>query len=245
MVLLLLEGDIVKKERVVFCVVLLLLFASTVSAETLFVVDRVVVSLRKQPVDNALVVGYLKSDQSVELLEDAEKYAKVRTDAGETGFVLRQYLTASEPKSTIIRELELERSQLLAQLQELKDRASRSGSENDKVLQTTNRQLRSVQQELAEARTALSKSEAEVRKLAKDYQFLKESSENIVQILTERDRLLEEKQELLEMSATFEAERDALLKKGGIKWFLAGGGVLLVGWMIGKSSGARRRSSLL
>ena len=181
----------------------------------------------------------------MELLEDAEKYAKVRTDAGETGFVLRQYLTGDEPKSAIIRKLELEKSQLIARLQELEGHANRAVSENDEALQTTNRQLRSMQQELAEARATLSNSEAEVRKLAKDYQVLKESSENIVQLLTERDRLLEENQKVLEMSATFEAERDALLKIGGIKWFLAGAGVLLVGWIIGKSSVTRRRSSLL
>jgi len=233
-----------RKELIFVCVVLLLLFATTVSAETLFVVDRVVVSLRKQPADNALVVGYLKTDQSVELLEDAGQYAKVRTDAGETGFVPHQYLTASEPKSVVISKLELERAQLFERLQELEKRVNRSGSESGKALQEANRQLLSVQQELAGARESLSKSNVEVRKLAKDYQTLKENSGNVAKLLSERDRLLKEKQQLVEKTAAVEAERDSLLKKGSIKWFLAGAGVLLVGWMIGKASGSRRRSFL-
>ena len=236
-----------KRELFVACALLLLLFATGLSiawAETLFIVDRVVVSLRKQPADNALVVGYLKTDQSVELLEDAGQYAKVRTDAGETGFVPHQYLTASEPKSVVISKLELERAQLFERLQDLERRVNRSGSESGKALQEANRQLLSVQQELAGARESLSKSNVEVRKLAKDYQTLKENSGNVAKLLSERDRLLKEKQQLVEKTAAVEAERDSLLKKGSIKWFLAGAGVLLVGWMIGKASGSRRRSFL-
>ena len=237
-----------KKGVVVACTVLLLLPMTGVSlvwAETLFIVDRVVVSLRKQPIDNAEILGYLQTDQAVKLLEVAGDYAKVRTDQGETGFVQRQYLTANEPKVAIISRLESERAQRLERLQELESRVNRSDSESGKALQEANRQLRSVQQELAGVKESLSKREGELRKLTRDYQTLKEGSGNVTQLLAERDRLLKEKQELTEKSAVFEAERDALLKKGSIKWFLAGAGVLLVGWIVGKASGTRRRSSLM
>ncbi|MBE0617090.1 MAG: hypothetical protein IH608_04080, partial [Proteobacteria bacterium] len=49
----------------------------------------------------------------------------------------------------------------------------------------------------------------------------------------ERDRLRAENQALGETAGRLEAEKDTLTRSWAVRWFVAGAGVLLVGWVLG------------
>jgi SH3 domain protein len=214
-------------------------------AATSYVTDRLVVSLRERPQDNAEVITYLKTDDALELLEDLGEFAKVQTPTGEVGYVQQQYLTDAPPKIETIQRLQNKSDHLAARVKDLEERAAMSTSQIEQDRQRLSTELQVVREEAAELQKQFEQSQAELNKVSKDYQTLLRDSENVLAMSTERDHLQQESQELQTRLADIEEDRDALLKKGAIKWFLTGSGVLLLGWIIGKMSGSRRRSSLL
>ena len=105
--------------------VLLILTAVTVRAETRYISDRMVVSLRDQPQDNANVVTYLRSDTPIQVLSESGEYLKVETGNGEVGFIKQNYVSDNLPKSLQIERLQKERNALSETIAEL-DRSKNS-----------------------------------------------------------------------------------------------------------------------
>ena len=70
-----------------------------------------------------------------------------------------------------------------------------------------------------------------------------DAAQAISQITAERDQLRTTNQELSTKNIALDEELGSLTRTAVIKWFLAGAGVLFLGWLIGKSSGKRRRGS--
>ncbi|MFQ5841631.1 MAG: SH3 domain-containing protein, partial [Thermodesulfobacteriota bacterium] len=71
----------------------------TALAETMYVTDRLHLSLRKSPDTGQPSVGLLPSDTKVEVLETEGKWAKVNLENGRTGWVMKRYLVKDVPKS--------------------------------------------------------------------------------------------------------------------------------------------------
>lgn len=224
---------------------LMAVLPAAVLAERLYVSDRLVVSLRAQPQANGAVITYLRSDQPLQRLEEHGEFLRVRTESGETGYVQRQYLTDLVPKAETISQLEDRNRQLADRVAQLEKSESLTTAERQDALRDAARELEETRRELAERSAALKRSEAEVEQLRRDYRQLRENSGRVVEIVAERDDLQLQLQALQASLSAVETERDALLKKGAIRWFFAGAAVLLLGWLIGKASASRRRSSLL
>lgn len=74
-------------------------------AETMYVTDRLHLSLRKSPDIGQPPVGLLPSDTKVEVLETEGNWAKVNLENGGTGWVMKRYLVKDVPKSLIIEQL--------------------------------------------------------------------------------------------------------------------------------------------
>jgi len=88
-------------------------------AETMYVTDRLYLSLRSAPSPEALRLALLSSDTKVDVLE-AEgnwantesdvlkgegRWARVRLEDGRTGWVIKRFLVKNVPKSLIIEQL--------------------------------------------------------------------------------------------------------------------------------------------
>jgi SH3 domain protein len=58
----------------------------------------------------------------------------------------------------------------------------------------------------------------------------------VVEIVEARDRLQKTNDQLSAEVSALTAENSDLMRTGALKWFLAGGGVFLLGWLIGKMS---------
>jgi len=211
---------------------LLLLFASSVGAlaETSYVTDQLVLTLRSAPAESAEVVGHLRTADAVEVLAEEGGYLQVRTEDGSTGYVLKQYMTAEVPKQQIIARLQKQVAGLEAQLKDI-------GSDRSVQLQEL-QNLRSANQEL-EGRYAAAAKELDA--LKKSYQELRDSSQDLLGIMQERDRLQQQNQQLTAEATTLRDENQTLLVAAIVKWFLAGAGVLFFGWVMGKVSRKRAR----
>jgi len=218
----------------IFCLLcltsLLLGFVPDAGAETRYVNDQLVLTLRSTPNQNGEVIGHPRTNDPLEVLAEEGDYVKVRDTDGREGFVLKQYLTSETPKTILIARLEKQ----LAGLQEQLASRESGGQEQQQELE----QLRTTKQQLEDV---LATNQQELEQLKKDYERLLANSNDLVNIVAERDQLKQTNQALESEAIALRDENKSLLVSAMIKWFLAGAGVLFFGWVIGKASRRRQR----
>lgn len=191
--------------------------------DTLFVIDQLVISVRKAPADNAAPLESLRSGQKVQILADEGRFFKVQLGDGRQGYVLKQYLTAEAPRATQLAKLEQERDALRTQLAAAEEQAKAAAA----LPAAGDGELQQTRQELAEAKAQLA--------------GVPQNDEKLLLLRRELEQSRSETARL-EAEVTALKEEDSLrFASGMIPWFLAGGGVLLVGWMMGRSARQKRR----
>lgn len=222
---------------------ILLCSISTSWAETRYVSDLIVVSLREQPQNSAPTITYLRTDTAVEVLEETGEYIKARTKEGEVGYILQKYLTTATPKPVIINKLQKERDQLAGTIEEIRQQAASTTSQSSKSQQELALQLIDLRENNTALQDKWTQSQAELKQALQAYQTLQNDAKEVIAITAERDQLRKTNQELSAKNIALDEEIGSLTRTAVIKWFLAGAGVLFLGWLIGKSSGKRRRGS--
>jgi SH3 domain protein len=239
------ENAMLPYRRITMVIVVSLLCNVTAAwAETRYISDQLVVSLREQPLDGSETIVYLKTDTPVEVLEVGEQYIQVKTKNGEIGYIQKSYLTEKTPKATVISRLTRENEGLKERVQELEKQYREAFSKGDEAQKKVLSELEDARLQIAELDKALLKSETELAERTQAYEALKKNAENIIEITAERDQLRLSHAELTTAVTSLDEERKELLKKETIQWFLTGAGVLFLGWVIGKFSRSRRKSSL-
>ncbi len=103
-------------------------------------------------------------------------------------------------------------------------------------------QLTDLKAKTAELEEQLIQSQAELKQTREDFQALQNNAKEVIAITAERDQLRKTNQDLAAQNIALDEEVGSLTRTVVIKWFLAGAGVLFLGWIIGKSSGNRRRN---
>ena len=229
-------------------IALAILTAGASFAETIYVGDRLVVGMREIPDNTAPSIGTLKSDDAVELLEEGDVFYRVRTEAGDEGYIKKQYLTKTRPKVLVIADLEKQLAGQKKAVADLKSSMSSSESDLQKDQTELKNSIEGFQQQLAEKDKQLAASDKQLatanKELAaarKNYEDLKKNAGDVVNIVTAREGLQKENDRLTDELNTIREDNVYLLTTFYIKWFLAGAGVMLIGWMIGKSSRRKRR----
>jgi len=240
------EEDAMLSYQRITMVIFVSLFCNVTAAwaETRYISDQLVVSLREQPQNGSETIVYLKTDTPVEVLEVGEQYIQVKTKNGEIGYIQKSYLTEKIPKATVISRLTRENEGLKERVQELEKQYREAFSKGDEAQKKVLSELEDARLQVAELDKALLKSETELAERTQAYEALKKNSENIIDITAERDRLRLSHEELTTAVTSLDEERKELLRKETIQWFLTGAGVLFLGWVIGKFSRSRRKSSL-
>jgi SH3 domain protein len=213
-------------------------------AETRYISDQLVVSLREQPQNNSETIVYLRTGAPVEVLDVGEKYLKVKTANGEVGYIQKHYLTEDTPKAKIISRLTRDNQALQERVEELEKRYSESFAKSDEARKKTLSELDEARRRVAVLEKDLQESKAGLAERTREYEALRKNAKNIVEITAERDRLRLSHEELTSSVTRLEEEREDQLKKETTQWFLAGAGVLFFGWILGKFSRSKRKRSL-
>lgn len=213
-----------KTLRRVLLLLLLLGMALPALAEQGYITDRLHITLRRGPGNEYKILKSLPSATPVEILERGERYLKVRLEDGEEGYVLTQYVSDEMPFVLVAERLRRERDRLGDRLKALEDKE------------------RALQAELTAAGGRLQRSESELRKTTEQFQVLRAGSEHVTEIMAERDRLRQENQDLQARLTVLKKDNARLLRTDIFRWFLAGAGVLWLGWLLGRRPPKRSRS---
>jgi SH3 domain protein len=208
----------------------LLMTLSQAYADTRYVSDILVVTVRDQKGDNYKILESLTSSTPVEILDEDKTYVKVRTPKGTEGFIRKQYITKELPKAIQVKRLEKE----VAELEQTLNTHRQSSQESRQSVDQQKRQIEELSEQLGQARRQLEQTSA-------SYQELRDSSENVVLLTSENEQLIEQNNQMSAELEILREENRNFHRSNMLQWFLAGAGVFFGGWLIGKIS--RKKSS--
>jgi len=231
-------------QKLFLLLLVFLIIPAVAAAETAYVSDQLVITLRRGKSTEHKILQTLKTGTPVEVLErgeEGDKYVKVRAQSGEEGYVLGQYLTNETPKSIIIARLEKQVANLREQLAQAKASRAESSQEIKTVQEQQAQTEAELKAKIEELNRTLAKTREEMQTATVKYDTLAENSGKVLEITDERDRLHASNEELAETVQTLATENAELKRNGVIRWFLAGAGVLFLGWLIGKASRKKQR----
>ncbi len=198
----------------------LLFFASQALAETLYITDRINATFRSGPGTQYSIIKGLPSGTSVQVIDRAKKWSRVTEEGGADGWVLTQWLVSKPTQGVLLNTLKVTHSALV------------------KTHAKTQSELSKLQAENAQLKNQLATSDEAASSSETSYQQLKKKSANFLQL---EEDYKETKHQLENLSKKADILNDRLSKKNMV-WFLAGGGVLLVGFIIGSSSRKKKAS---
>ncbi len=239
-------------RKIVFSIIVVFLtcfgLADLCPAKTGYVSDMLILTLREGPSRTFPVIKKLQSDTPLTIMEEKDLFLKVGLASGETGWVDKRFVVYTLPKSTVIEQLKAENKALEEQIAQLKTAQENMAPSPDSPLpQISEEKLQALELELNNANEKINALETASAQATEKYQTLLNDSDNIKEIVSSNKRLKRENVTLAKEIQGLEDQTSYLFRTGMIKWFLAGVGVLLLGWILGHSVslGKKRRNSLL
>ena len=209
----------IMKSNLIFLFLLLTIpvgFVVAAHADTQYVSDMLVLTIRDNPDKDANILGNLKTADPVEILEAGDRFMRIRTKEGLEGWVQKNFITADKPKAIIIKEMKNEISQLKSKLEEFEN----------------NRDA-----DLNEIRASSQDDKLKIKQFTEKYNnLLKESKTKTATLTGERDKLKAINTELNIEVDNLKQDLNSHPKTKRLQFFLAGAGVLLLGFLLGLSS---------
>lgn len=188
------------------------------------------IPVRQDSRNNAEIKAWLPMDVQVSLLRQDGDWARIRLANGTEGWVRSRDLG--------------EKPVLPPELLKPKE----GGRKDIPPIQNIQNQFRQMEGDNKHLTQELETCSTELKGLRSRHDALIADPNSMYQLkksLTAAELQISELQKQLEAA---QIENEVLKKNETIKWFLAGGGVLLLGWLIGRlsaASGRKKKSSLL
>ena len=215
-------------KKIFMLIVTIGLLSTAAVAETQYVSGVLKITLRSGPGIDHRVLAMITTGERLEVINaDNPEWTEVRTDTGNQGWVLSRFLTDRVPDTIVLEGLREKNQSLSQQVTTLRDENSR---------------LKKSQTSLE---NHLKDSGKEVTALQTSYETLKKDSANLIELKQNYQKTSARLSRQIDVNRKLETELSGLRLRQNIKWFLAGAGVLLVGYLLGSSARRQRRKSLL
>lgn len=215
-------------KQIVFLGIVLMCFSANGFAETMYVTDLIKLTLRSGPSTEHKILSVIESGQQLEMLEPGEDWSLVRMANGKEGHVLTRYLVPEPTHNVRLEQLQTKHKALMQQAATLLEE---------------NTHFRDESKEL---KSTLDGNEKALKKMSTDYDKLKAGSAEYIELKEKHKTVSGQLAEQTKRADALDEELRAIEINQYIKWFLAGSGVLLVGFIVGFSARRqRRRPSLL
>ena len=213
-----------------FILIMICIVFSAIPAQTksMYVTDVLKVTLRTGPSIENKILKMIESGQKVELMVPGQEWSHVKLLDGKEGWILNRYLISNKTNQLKLEELESEHSNLKTKFKTIFEEHSK--------LKTDNKQLS----------LDLAVTEKALTQVRNDYESLKDNSTEFLTLKSRFEKASALLTQQTKRATELEKKVNELIFSNYIKWFLAGSGVLIVGFFIGYSTKRpRRQSSLL
>jgi SH3 domain protein len=207
----------------------MLFSSSPAEAQSRYVKPSAEAAVRRGQGTEYKITAMVKDGTLVQLLEENDDFAKIQLSNGKEGWILKRFLSAEPPLDKIVASLRVQQEKMLQQTQE------------------TNQQLDTVTTLLAKTEQERNLASNERDQLRTSYKKLKEATANVMQIKKDMQQTSMANKALNQKLVLLEQENNTLRNDHTFKWFLAGGGVLLLGMLMGRitARSRKRKPSLL
>jgi SH3 domain protein len=212
-------------KRFLTVCIFLMLFSTGANAETMYVSDIIQITMRTgQGIDHR-IVAMLNSGEEVEILEAGAQWTRVRIQNGKEGWVLTRYLTPKKPSGLLLETLEKKHAEVTVAFDEIKKENSALKADNKRLA------------------AELSANERALSEVTRSYETLMAESAEFLKLRSSFDESAAQLSEQKVRVEKYEEELTRLQFHQNIKWFLAGAGVLILGFVVGFSARRQRRKS--
>jgi len=211
----------------------LLLSPNTVNAKNRaskvrYVNDNLTITMRTGKSNQHRIIRSIDSGTKVWLLESADDYSRIKTDKGDSGWVLSRYLT-TQP---VARDL----------LPPLQDKLAK--------IEAQNKEMTTDLKEITKERNQLKIIAVKYEKLAIDYKKTTEELAQLRDASAKTAQLVQQTETLSREKANLQSQLDYIvqeiheLRNGNNKlWFLTGAGVIFIGIILGALLTRSRKSN--
>ena len=203
----------------------LLIGCGSAAAQTRYVSDELVITLRTGPSNQNAITRNLTSGTRVQVLQELpdDGYARVRLDNGTEGWVLTQYLQPDETGDQLFEAAARERDAALAEVAELAA------------------QVQQLQAELGQTQGALDEASTLGERLNAELGDIRSASAGALETRDQNESLRRRVAELTAAADLDEAEIRELRSRNRQSWFVVGAAVLFGGIVIGLVAPSLRR----
>ena len=195
----------------------LILLSALATAQTAYVTDELRITLRSGESATHRIIRMLPTGQRLTVLSSnaTSGYSKVRTAAGQEGYVLTRQLVDQPVARDRLAAAEAEVQALKAAPGELSSRLSK--------LRDDHQALRSEHEELKRAKTQVDQ----------EFAALQRTASNAVRIANERNELRKQVANMTREVEDIKQQNRELENKTAQNWFLIGAGVVVGGIILG------------
>jgi SH3 domain protein len=179
------------------------------------------------------VLGHIRTGTAVDVLEEKGRYLRIKTENGLEGWVQTQYIISEKPNARIIEDLRNE----LNEQDALSDKFLAK-----KIIYEI--RIRELEQELNINQKNTAKEKSEQKELNKKYKKLLSYSENTDELIKKLEKSKQLDSKLKTEISNLKKSSKNPLKSSMIKPFLAGAGILIVGFILGGLTRRRKKSKL-
>jgi len=209
-----------------YCLFICILLTVSAYSDNRYVTDRMRITLRAGPDVSYKVIGLVNSGESVELIEERQKWSRVETDDGKVGWVMTRFLTADIPKSDLLEKLQKEH-------ESLKGKTKRFANENEKL-----------KSDNSDIKKELNKTVIELKNKSDAFENLNKGCQKYKELKIKHEKFTEEMKNQQKELNQIKQEK-AVLESYQFFWgFGMALAVLAIGFIIGKTSQKKRTARL-
>jgi len=204
---------------------ILLLMCGAATAQTQYVSDDLVITMRTGPSTQNAIIRNLRSGDAVSVLEtNDDGYSRVRLADGDTeGWVLTRYLTSDRVARDLLAVAERDLATARTRVQELES------------------ELATVSGDLQETRSELTETSSQNSSMSTELADIRQASANAVALRDQNESLRRRVNELTAQLDRTSMENAELASRSRQNWFVVGAAVLLAGVVMGLIAPTFRR----
>ena len=223
-----------RKTMSVFLFIFVIIFTATIKsvfADTRYVSDELIISVRDGQNGSDNVLGHIRTGTAVDVLEEKGRYLRIKTEDGLEGWVQAQYIISEKPNARII--------------EDLRNEINEQNAISDKLLAKKaiyETRIRDLEQEVNINQKNTEKAKSELIELNKKYKKRLSNSENTDELIKKLEKSKKLDSKLKSEISNLKKGNQNPIKSSMIQPFLAGAGVLIVGFILGGLARGRKRS---